>query len=244
MYPRRLLVAAGILAFVVSLAVLAPVSWMLRLAPEAFAQRITDAGGTLWRGSARVAMRSGPVLVSWDSHPARLLLLTISADWTATGSDLAASGSIGAAPWGYRLQIERGELGPDRLGRIVTGTRVVIDRPLSVQGLDLEIAPGGRIDAADGRLGWGPGTVQVAGRAEPLAVPVLRGLVRAVDGRLRVLVDGESEPGGMLATLDIDPEARDMHLLVSQRAARLVGAAPASPRAPDDAFFELRQPLR
>ncbi|MFP5439937.1 MAG: type II secretion system protein N [Gammaproteobacteria bacterium] len=244
MYPRRLLVAAGVLAFAVSLVVLAPVGWLLRLAPDGIAERVSDPGGTLWRGSASLATQSGLLQVSWDSRPARLLLLTISADWTATGNGLAASGSVAAAPWGYRLQVERGELGPGWLGRIVTGTRVVSDQPLSIQGLDLELAPGGRVDGASGRLGWGPGTVQVAGRAEPLAVPALRGLVRAVDGRLRVLVDGESEPGGMLATLDVDPEARGVHLLISQRAARLVGAAPSSPRPPDEAFFELRQPLR
>lgn len=244
MYPSRLLITAGILAFAISLVVLAPLSWLLKLAPAGVAQRVSAPSGTLWQGSARLALGSAPMLVSWDAHPARLLLLTASADWTASGDGLNAAGAVSAAPWGYRLQVERGELGPERIGRLFASSKAVIDQPLTFRALDLDLAPGGRLDAATGRLAWGPGTVSVGGRPEPLAVPALRGQIRDVDGKLRLVVDGESEPGGMLATLDIDLAARNLHLLISQRAARLVGAAPDSPKPPDEAFFELRQPLR
>ncbi|MFZ5723501.1 MAG: type II secretion system protein N [Pseudomonadota bacterium] len=243
MYPRRLLIAAGVAAFLAGLLVLAPLGQWLRLAPPAVAQRISAPTGTLWQGSAQIATSGGPLQVGWDLHPWRLLLATLQADWTLAGSGLSARGTASAAPWGYGVQVDRGELAGERISG-VSGGRAVADQPLQFQDIGLGLAPDGRIEEASGRLAWGPGTVRLSDRPEPLALPALRGYLREADGRLKVQVDGENEPGAPLATLTLDPVGNLLQLVVTHRAARLAGVAPAAPAAPDAAFLELSQPLR
>lgn len=244
MYPTRTLIAAGVLAFLLSLALLAPARYLLLLAPEATANRISQATGTLWQGQARIASSKGVFNVSWDSHPWQLLIGSVALDWTLHGQALTASGALRWALWGRRLEIADGELGASLLGRFAPEARATFDQPLRLQGLMLALAPDGTVRDAGGRLEWGPGTLTLRGRAEPLALPALRGMLRPVDGHLKVLIDGESEPGGLLASADIDPAGNQLHVVVTQRGARIAGAAPAAADNPDAAFFELRQPLR
>lgn len=244
MYPRRALIVAGVLAFLLSLALLAPARYLVKLAPPV-ARQVSEVTGTLWAGTAKISTTRGLFAVSWDSHSAQLPLLKLAFGWTLAGDDLSAAGTASLAPWGYRLQVERGQLGPGAINRLMVGTPATLDQPLVFQALDLGMAPGGRVESASGRLAWGPGSLKVSNRPDPLSLPALHGVLRALDGKLRLQVDGEAEPGASLATLDVDPAANEIHLAVTQRAARLTGLVPATAAAsPDTPFFELRQPLR
>lgn len=242
MYPRRALIVAGVLAFLLSLTFLAPARYLVRLVP-ATAGHVSDVTGTLWQGSAKLSLPRAAFNVSWDSHPARILLLSLACDWTLAGDDLGATGTASWSPWGSHVQVTRGQLGPNTLSRLMTGTQATLDQPLMLQSLDMDLA-GGRVKSASGRLAWGPGTIRLASRPDPLSLPALHGVLRQEDGKLRLLVDGEAEPGAPLATLDLDLAANEVHAVVTQRAARLAGLLPGTAAtAPDSSFFELRQPL-
>lgn len=243
MYPTRTLIVAGVVAFLLSLALLTPARLLVRLAPEAAVGRVSQVAGNLWQGQAQVSSIRGPFQVSWDSHPWCLLGATVALDWTLSGQALSASGALSWAPWGRQLVIDRGELGATLLSRLSGDSRATFDQPLTLRGIDVSLARDGTVRAAAGSIGWGPGTLNIRGRAEPVALPALRGLLRPADGRLRVLVDSEAEPGGAVATAEIDPAGNQLHLVVTQRGARLAGAAPAAADNPEAAFFELRQPL-
>lgn len=246
MYPKRLLTTAGLLAFLGGMVALAPLAWVLKSVPDPLSKRLLSPAGTIWQGSARINTAGGPVQIRWDAHPARLLLLTLAADWKADGSGLSAEGNLGIAPWGYHLQVVRGEVGGERLSRVMPGTGAHFDQPLLLSGLDLQLSPGKVVERASGRMAWGPGLVRVGGRSEPLLVPALRGQLRRTDRGLQLQVDGEAEPGGLLASIDIGlPLPSEMHLKVTDRAMRRVDAAAgAPPRSPDTVAFELRQQLR
>lgn len=243
MYPRRTLIVAGLLAFLLSLAFMAPARLLIRLAPE-LAHRVSDVSGTLWHGALKTGPQQNPLHVSWDLHAPQLLLLQLAFDWTVQGEELQLGGSASLAPWGRHLQIESGQVGGGRLGRLFAGTQTQIDQPLMLQGVDIDFGAGNRVEQAAGRLAWGPGRVSLSSRPEPLALPALHGVLRAVDGRLRLQIDGEQEPGALLASMDVSPVANELHLVVTHRGARVAGVATAAPVDPGKPFFELRQPLR
>ncbi len=246
MYPKRLLVIAGLLAFASGLATLAPLSVVLKIAPDSLARRVANPAGTLWQGTAQLTTQQGPVRVSWDSHPGWLLLLTLSADWKAVTTGLNAAGRFELAPWGYRLRVDRGDIDGERLSRVMPGTRARLDQPLLLNGLDIQLSPGGKVERAAGRMALEAGQIRVGGRPEPLSVPALRGQLRKTDTGLQIFVDGEAEPGALLASIDLNlPLPGEMHLKVTDRAMRLAGAMPEGvARPPDTVTFEMRQPVR
>ncbi|MFZ5757567.1 MAG: type II secretion system protein N [Pseudomonadota bacterium] len=244
MYPVRTLIAVGVLAFLASLLLLTPARLLVKLAPDAVAGRISQVSGNLWQGQGRVATARGQWDVGWDLHAWRLLTLAVDADWTLSGRGVSAGGAATLTPGGYRIAVGQGELGSEFLGRLASSSVASIDRPLVISGVEIAVAAGGRVEDATGRLAWGPGTLVMRNRSEPLSLPAVRGMLRAVDGQLRVLVDGEQAPGELLASLNVDPAGNRLHLVVTQRGGQLAGLPPSSSLAPDAPFFELKQPLR
>ena len=139
MYPTRTLIVAGALAFLLSLALLAPARYLLLAAPEATTSRFSQVTGTLWQGQARITSNKGAFNVSWDSHPWQLLIGSMALDWTLDGQALTANGALRWALWGRRLEIANGELGASLLGRLraQAGSAAVLTLPQPPAALDL-----------------------------------------------------------------------------------------------------------
>lgn len=244
MYPRRSLIILGLLTFLASLVAFVPARLAIAVLPVPPELKIVDPAGSLWHGQARIATVHGQYAVSWDLQAWRLLLLGLGGSWQVSATDMSAQGHLILRPWALELRINQGELAGSRLARIFSGPGMTIDQPLRLQGVAISAAWRGEAISAQGRCAWGPGSVQVANRPAPLAVPALRGQFAVADGKFRLVVDGEPAPGQTLATADADFRADEMHLVILQRAAEMVGWLGKGQRPPDTPFIELRQPLR
>lgn len=244
MYPRRLLVVIGVIAFAVALLLHAPAKRVLGLLPGAERGWITGTSGTLLHGLTTIRGERGDLRVAWDLQPWRLLLLGLGAEFRVSGQDLSLQGRVALHPWGYRYTVDRGEVGSPRLNGLLAPSGASIDQALALHDVSLAVSPGGTVRDAGGVLAWGPGSVRLRNRAAPVVLPALRGTLAAIDGRLQLVADGETAPGQPLATLEIDPAANQLHLRVLKRGARVAGLAAEAAGAPDTPFVELRQPLR
>lgn len=243
MYPKRLLLTLGILAFVVGLVVWVPARFVVAALPG-LAGQVSDVSGTVWAGQAVIRSVRGPLRVSWHSHSWRLLQLSLAFDWTLSAAGLSGAGSFVARPWGYVAQIDRGEVAHGWLALLLPESRMTLDKPLLLRQLRFQGALNSLPSEASGTLAWGPGTVQWVGQAEPLLVPFLRGLLGSVEGgRIRLVVEGEPEPGKPLLTATLDPAARVLEVTVLQRAATLAGVRTAVPRPADTVLMTMRQTL-
>lgn len=243
MYPRRGLIALGIVAFIVSVAALVPARLLIAALPASSALRITDPSGTLWQGQAQIATSRGAYSVSWDLHPWQLLLLGAAGDWQVTSDGVTAEGGVVLRPWGHSLIVRRAELSGARLAQMFSRSGLAVDQSLLVRDVEVSRARDGQVRSAEGVLAWGPGTVRLRDRPDPLSVPALHGRLEASEGNLRMVVDGEPMPGQTLATLDADFRTGELHAVVLQRAADMLGLAEKGRRPHESTLVELRQPL-
>ncbi len=231
------------LAFLASLVAFVPARLALAVLPVPPMLKIVDPAGSLWHGQARIATVHGQYAVSWDLQPWQLLLLGLGGSWQVSATDTSAQGHLILRPWALELRIKQGKVAGSRLARIFSSSGMTIDQPLRLQGVAISAGWRGEVISAQGSCAWGPGSVPVANRPAPLAVPALRGQLAAADGKLRLVVDGEPAPGQTLATANIDFRKNELHLVVLQRAAEMVGWVGKGQRQPETPLVELRQPL-
>ena len=232
MYPGRRLIVLGALAFLCSLLAFLPARLALAVIPASPALQISAPAGSLWHGSARIVTASAGYDVSWDLQSWRLLVLGIGGDWRVSSAGLSAEGSVVVHPWGRKLVVAQAELAGPRLAQMFSRSAVTIDQPILCRDVAIAVAASGEVTAARGQCSWGPGTVKVASRPQPMAVPALHGRLEQVDGNLRLVVDGEPAPGETIATADADFRKGELHLVVLQRAADVVGFAEKGQRPP------------
>lgn len=244
MYSKRLLLTLGLLAFVVGLAVLAPVRFIVAASPGLAAQ-VSAAGGTLWAGQATINSMHGPVQVSWDSHPWQLLRLGLALDWVLTAPGAAAKGDLVVRPWGYVLDVAQGEMSAAWLARLLPEPRPRLDQPLLLRQVRLAGGLNGLPQEAAGTLIWGPGTLRLTNRPEPLQLPAFRGILQNTDtGHIRLVVEGEPQPGQPAITATLDPVTRAFEVVVLRRAADLAGLSLAgAPGSADKELLKMRQTL-
>lgn len=244
MYPRRLLIVTGVLAFLASLLVLMPVRVALAMLPGALA--VQAPAGTLLDGQATVVSGGETLRIGWRLRPAWLLTLGVGGQWSVTGADgLAADGSLVRRPWGASIAVGQARVPAGFLNRHLRLAGVTVDQPLLVRDLSVSGAPGVAVRTASGRLAWGPGTLRWRQQQpDTVSLPALRGVVSAADGSLQILVDGENAPGETLASARLDPVSGEYHLVVTREAAPLLGRPLQADAASGSPLFEVRQRLR
>lgn len=241
MYPRKLLITFGLAAFIGSLVVFAPLSFLLKLAPGATAPGATDVAGTLMDARVRAMTSSGEVTWYFRLRPAYLLSLGVGGDWQVEGADIAGHGQAVLRPWGYGATVTSGEISAGRLGALLGADGFETDRPLYLREVNVTGVLGSIPRSARGRLAWGPGDVRLRNRAQPVAVPALVGQLQTVSGSIGLLVGSDSAPDVPLMTASLDLQSRELHAVVLGRAIRLLGLS--GKHDDDKAAFELRQTL-
>lgn len=244
MYPRRLLIVIGVLAFLASLLVLMPVRVAVAMLPGALP--VQAPAGSLLDGQVTVVGAGETLRIAWRLQPAWLLTLGVGGQWSVTAADgLAADGSLVRRPWGTTVAVVQARLPAGFLNRHLRGAGVTIDQPLMVRDLRVAGRPGAAVRAASGRLAWGPGTLRWREQQpDAVSLPALRGVLSADDGSLQLLVDGEKAPGETLLSARLDPVGGEYHVVVTRQAAPLLGR-PLQPGASSGSpLFEVRQRLR
>lgn len=240
MYPTRCLIAAGVLAFLLGLALHMPARFALSALPlNAQGVVLQGASGSLVEGEARLASTGGPFRVTWDLQGWRLFLLQLAADWKVDAMNLKADGRLALAPWGGSLQVGHLELTARGISQWAGQWQAGVDQPLTGRGLHASFSLAGRVRDAGGLLAWGPGVLNIAGRA-PVSLPALRGRLGREEAVVVLQVDGEGAPEQSLAFGRFDTEMRELHLGLLQRGAELLGQRMA-PRPPETVVFEMKQ---
>lgn len=213
---QRLLLAAGLAAFLIFLVVLVPATLLLRWLPAG----VTAAGldGTIWSGRARSVNVQGRNIgaATWSCRPWRLVLLEwschlqvrppdgelavdLSGDFSGElrGKDFAGSlpisqlAGIGApAGWTGRLQLDLGQL------RLDSKLRLEADGRLFVRNLKAPGPDGAELGDFELLIGEGVvGTETLTGRLRDLGGPLrVRGTIVLKDDH-SYLMTGEVAPG-------------------------------------------------
>lgn len=204
---------------------------------------LRGASGTLLAGEAGLATRAGPLHLTWRIRPAALLLLRAEMNWQGVMNGVQAEGGMAVSPLGGRLVVHRADVDAGAMSRMLAPWRAQVDQSLALRRAELAVGFSGLVRSADGLLNWGPGTLRVDGRA-PLALPALRGRLRQDGESVELLVDSERAPEEALSRTRYDARSRELHVVLYQRGADLLGQPSAAGRAPETPVFEMRQAFR
>ncbi|WP_417490578.1 type II secretion system protein N [Maricaulis sp.] len=209
---------AFLLALLVGLVVFLPLKLVLGLAGPGLDLSRAEIHGTVWNGSVRGARISGQPLrrVQIRLHPLALFTGRARADWVITDPGLRGRGQAaidGRGDWS--VSHARLAASPDRLGiRPIPGLTETALVDISIERLDYR---GGACAQAAGEISASipGGQAQAFG----VALPDMTGPVQCRDGRLAVLVSGES------ADMTVEAEA----LVASASSEWQIGVETANP---------------
>lgn len=244
MYPRRWLIASGLGAFVLGLLLCAPARLLVSALPlDAWSMSLQGTSGTVLAGDAALATRAGLLHVAWRVRPAALLLLRVQVDWQGTMEGAQAEGGVSVSLLGGRLDIHRADVEAAAMSRMLAPWRAQVDQPLALRRAALAVGFSGLVRAVDGLVSWGPGALRVEGRT-PLQLPALRGRLRQDGESVELLVDSERAPDEVLSRARYDTRDRELHVVLYQRGADLLGQPSAAARPPETPVFEMRQAFR
>lgn len=244
MYPRRWLIASGLGAFALGLLLCAPARLLVSALPlDAWSMSLQGASGTLLAGEAGLATRAGPLHITWRVRPAAMLLLRVEMDWQGVMDGVQVEGRVGVSPLGGRLDIHRADVVATAMSRMLAPWRAQVDQPLALRRVLLAVGFSGLVRTAEGLVSWGPGTLRVDGRT-PIELPALRGRVQQDGDSVEVLVDSERAPDQVLSRARYSGRDQELHVVIYQRGADLLGQPSAAARPPETVVFEMRQTFR
>lgn len=234
----RLLIFLGVLAFLAGVVAHFPARLAWAAAPEPLQRLVPAEGvaGTLWRGTATPVLAGQPVQVGWSLGWRGLA-------WQVRAAGLDAAGTLAGWPGSdTTLVVDSAAIEPSLVKPWLRQQGLVdVEGTLLARGVEIRRSPDGTLAAA-GRLAWGPGRVQPAGKAA-LQVPALSGNLAVESGVLVLDVESERAPGQPLGRLHFDPEGREAGVALRQRALDQLDLPGAGRQSPDSVVFSLRQQL-
>lgn len=208
---NRWFIAVGILAYVIFLLALFPVSliqkWVL---PANLPVQVIAANGTLWNADLKLNHPLlGAVDTHWQIRPARLLVGKLAAEVDVKHTDFKASARLSASPAGVvNLRDVKLFVTPALVNRFVAqqGASVSGDLDLSNAEFSFDLASHKTL-AAKGRAIWQGGRVnyRIGAQSKTAQLPILLTNFSAQDGQLNLnivttegddLAEGQVKPDG------------------------------------------------
>lgn len=242
MYPRFLLAATGLAAFLCGLILFAPLPRLASWLPESSPLRVATFEGTLGEGRATLPTSMGATVWHFRLQPLYLLTLGMGGRWEFSAADAVGEGTAVVRPWGGSANISSGKIAASRLVQLAGGDAFQAAEPLFLKDISVRAKPGAGLVSVEGQLSWGPGQVQLRNRAQPVAVPLLSGQLATADGAIHLKVGDASSPEDSLLDAVLTLEDRQLHVTVPGRAMRVLGLS--SKFADDKPAFEMKQSLR
>lgn len=242
MYPRFLLAATGLAAFLCGLILFAPLQRLVSWLPETSSLRAATFEGTLGEGRATLPTGMGTTVWHFRLQPLYLFTLGVGGRWDLVAADTSAEGTAVVRPWGLSANISTGKVAASKLAQLAGGDSFQTGEPLFLKDISVRARPGAGLVSAEGQLSWGPGQVQLRNRAQPVAVPLLSGRLITVDGVIRLQVGDAAAPDDSLLDAALTLRDRQLHVIVPGRAMRVLGLS--SKFADDKPAFEMKQSLR
>ena len=188
---------AGLLVFLVSVAAFAPAGLISRNVNNLNAAiALLDPRGTIWNGQANVLATGESIgQLTWQLSPISLLLLSPSADWQLTGTNIGLSGTISGIS-----QINtntKGELDLALLTPLFNRYDMAVPGMVTLQDVEFEIDTNAQlVTAADGYLEWSGGQVRyiLSGILSETLLPKMRANLSAPNQIPTAEVFAEGEP--------------------------------------------------
>ena len=222
-------VLLGALAFAGFALALLPASVLTRAVEGASAATLRDVNGTVWRGSAELAVQGEDLgRLQWRFAPAALLSGAAGVRWRLRHADFRFAGDLRYGVGGVAASAS-GELGAAALRNTLAKYYIRIGGDFAFERLALRVVPNGEDGAAawraEGELRWSGGrtTYRLSGQSYDVEFPPLAGELRTTADGIRLQAfarqgDGEAP----LLTAWLDGEGW-LHVSVTRRFTRLAG---------------------
>lgn len=189
---NRWFIAVGILAYVIFLLALFPVSliqkWVL---PSSLPVQVVAATGTLWHADIKLNHPMlGAIDASWQIKPARLLVGKLAAEIDVKNPDFKLSARLSATPAGIvNLREVKVFVTPALINRFTAGQGVNISGDLDLSNAEFSFDMSAhKTLAAKGRAVWQGGRVnyRIGAQNKTAQLPVLLANLSAEAGQLNV----------------------------------------------------------
>lgn len=216
----------GVAAFTVFALALLPARVLTRAIAGASPATLRDVAGTVWRGTAELAVHGEDLgRLQWRFAPAALLSGAVGITWRLRHADYRFEGDLRQGFGGASASVT-GVLAAAALHRTLAKYYIRLDGDFTFDRLALRVAPsapGGAAWRAEGELRWSGGrtTYRLSGQSYDVEFPPL-------DAELHTVADGirlqatEAHGGAPLLTARLDGEGW-LHVGVTRRFTHLAG---------------------
>ena len=200
-----------VLAYLVALVALTPLSWVQQYAdPLLRAQgiQLNDTHGNLWQGSGQLNLRTNQSLqLEWDTRPLGLFTGRLPVDVRLSNPHLDMTGQVQLKPTGFALEGVSGYIDEPVFERFASAYNATIQGRLVASDLSASVGWGPSLGEADGELSWsgGPLDVQMGRSNRTFEVPQMQGNITSGDDGWRLdiralddtpLIDAAVAPDG------------------------------------------------
>ena len=219
----------GVLAFAAFALALLPASVLTRAAEGASAATLRDATGTVWSGSAELAVQGEDLgRLQWRFAPAALLSGAAGVNWRLRHADFRFAGHLRYG-FGGASASTSGTLGAQALRNTLAKYYIRLGGDFAFERLDLRVAPGADDGTAawraEGELRWSGGrtTYRLSGQSYDVEFPPLWGELRTTAEGIHLRAFARQGAGeAPLLTARLDGEGW-LHVGVTRRFTRLAG---------------------
>lgn len=203
-----------VLAYLVALLALTPLSWVKQYAtPVLRAQgiQLEETQGNLWQGQGQLTLRTQESFqLEWDMRPLGLFTGRLPVDIHLSNPHLDMAGQIQVKPTGLTLNGVSGYVDEPLLQRFAQAYNATIQGRLVASELSASIGWGLSLGDATGDLTWsgGPLDYQMGRSSRTFEVPQMRGAVTSDEAGWRLDIRAMDDTPLIDATLGSDGAAR------------------------------------
>lgn len=238
---NRWFIAVGILAYIIFLLALFPVSliqkWIL---PAGMPVQVVAATGTLWHADLKLNHPElGSIDASWQIKPARLLVGKIAAEVQVKHPEFNLATRVSASPAGIvNLRDVKLFISPVVVNRFIAGQGASMSGDIDLNNAQFSFdLPQRKTLSAEGRIIWQGGrvTYRVGAQSKTAQLPILLGNLHQEAGQLQLSLN--TTEGNELATAQVKPDGW-AGLAIKRRFIDVVGESWPSTAPADATVFE------
>lgn len=195
---KLIYVAAGLIAFVGFILVMAPASIAVSLAGDQLKQvpdlRIGQIDGRIWSGSAQIQYRQFPARLSWNLSPLPLLAGKISADLEVQGEGLDASFHLAASDHSGMVTNALAQVDASYINQVSVDYGLELSGQFNLVAEEISFTPQW-LTGVNGKLDWPGGMVHIETPQQLYSVdlPALSGDLSMQGDQLQATIDGPNE---------------------------------------------------
>jgi general secretion pathway protein N len=238
---NRWFIAVGILAYIIFLLALFPVSLIQKwIVPAGLPVQVVAASGTLWHADLKLNHPElGSIDASWQIKPARLLVGKLAAELQIKHPEFKASARVSASPAGVvNLRDVKLFISPGVVNRFIAAQGASLSGDIDLNNAEFSFdVPNRKTLSAQGRIIWQGGrvTYRVGAQNKSAQLPILLGNIHQDAGQL--LLSLTTTEGDELASGQVKPDGW-AGIGIKRRLIDVVGESWPSTAPADATVFE------